>query len=290
MTKRWETSKEQLRRHSLPSGGLQRAPPDPQLPVQDTSWPSDASLDDFVGDWQLWQRKGGHRTSIDDLLVAWSAVRRWREQETQAPQRYVDLGCGIGSVMLMVAHALRPNETRGVEAQEQSVTMARRTIDGLNAAPNIEVVGGDLRSIGPDEVGKARLVTGSPPYFPVGTATPSPDPQRAACRVELRGGVEAYCEAAARVLNASGTFHVVFQTIWDERVLNGAISAGLHLVERDDVWMREERHEPFLTAYVFSKEPVSEPVCRPEWAVRDRDGAPTATYQAMRRQMACFGA
>ena len=39
-------------------------------------------------------------------------------------------------------------------------------------------------------------MTGTPPYKKLGTATPSPDPQRAHARIELRGGIEDYLATA----------------------------------------------------------------------------------------------
>ncbi|MBW2381349.1 MAG: hypothetical protein JRG70_17685 [Deltaproteobacteria bacterium] len=78
-----------------------------------TEWPHDAGRDRLIGDWHIYQRTGGHRTSTDDLITAWYAVHR----NPNPPARYLDLGCGVGSVLLMVSHKLRPKTALGVEAQ-----------------------------------------------------------------------------------------------------------------------------------------------------------------------------
>lgn len=248
-----------------------------------TPWPEDATLDPLVGDWSMWQRRGGHRTSTDDLLTAWLAVRA----SPSPPPRYLDLGCGIGSVLLMTAHALRPPVVVGVEAQAQSVTMARRTIAGLPDRPPIRVEHADLREVDATSLGGPfELVTGSPPYLPLGTGVVSADPQRAACRFELRGGIEAYCAAAARTLAPEGRFCVVFQTTWDERVLSAAADADLALVERADVKTRSDRGEPFLSVYCFARRGAfAGPMSALTFAVRAADGSLTPEYVAVRRAL-----
>ncbi|MBW2376977.1 MAG: hypothetical protein JRF55_13495 [Deltaproteobacteria bacterium] len=92
-------------------------------------WPEDAGRDRLIGDWHIYQRTGGHRTSTDDLITAWYAVHR----NPDPPERYLDLGCGVGSVLLMVSHKLRPKIVLGVEAQAQSLMMARRAARGRGA-------------------------------------------------------------------------------------------------------------------------------------------------------------
>lgn len=243
-----------------------------------SEWPDDAIRDRFVGDWWLYQRRNGHRTSSDDQLTAWSAVSSW---DGPPPARYLDLGCGVGSVLLVVAHALRPALSLGVEAQPQSVLLAQRSIDELPSPPPIAVRCADFRAL---ETGAYDLITGSPPYFPLGTGTVSADPQKRACRFEIRGGVEAYCAAAARLLAQGGHFHLVFQTTWDARVLQAASDVGLVLHGRLDVRMKTSSAEPFLTVYHFRAEAALR-VSREVLAIRTADGQRTSQYDAIRAHM-----
>src|SRR5690348_3440530 len=64
------------------------------------------------GDWRILQRRDGHRWSLDDLVTAWVATR----YAAPAPERIVDLGCGIGSVLLMLAWRFPEATVAGVEA------------------------------------------------------------------------------------------------------------------------------------------------------------------------------
>jgi len=139
-------------------------------------WPEDAGRDRLIGDWHIYQRTGGHRTSTDDLITAWYAVHR----NPDPPERYLDLGCGVGSVLLMVSHKLRPKIVLGVEAQAQSLMMARRAVAELpEHGSHIELRQADFRDV--DFGGKRYdLITASPPYFPIGTGVLPDDPQRRA--------------------------------------------------------------------------------------------------------------
>lgn len=246
-------------------------------------WPQDATRDRLIGDWYFYQRKGGHRTSTDDALAAWFASHVCKD----SIERYVDLGCGIGSVLLMVTHRLRPTRAVGLEAQAQSVQMARRSVEELpQDAPPLEIVHGDMRQ--PPEW-SATLVTGSPPYFPVGTGVASPDPQRFACRFETRGGVEAYCQAAKTVMAPTGIFVLVYLARLIPRLEHAAQKHGLVETHRSLWKTRSDNAEPFLSVHAFQHaDPyVTAPprINLPTAAVREADGAYTPAYLHVRQEL-----
>ncbi len=245
-----------------------------------SAWPADARRDRLIDDWYIYQRTGGHRTSTDDLITAWYAVHRCQKR----PLRYLDLGCGVGSVLLMVSHKLRPPEAHGIEAQGESVTMARRAIAELpDSECNVSVTHADFRDA---ELPATRydLVTGSPPYFPLETGVLPSDAQRRACRFEERGGVEAYLEAAARSMKEDARFYLVFQTQWQERVMAAAAEHSLALTGRADFLMSTTRTAPFLSVFEFSTRSVSEPH-RFSCTVRDEGGHFTEDYLRIRTEL-----
>src|SRR6187455_1851685 len=53
----------------------------------------------LAGEWRILQRVDGHRWSLDDLVTAWVA---FDECAPSPPDRLVDLGCGIGTVLLLL--------------------------------------------------------------------------------------------------------------------------------------------------------------------------------------------
>lgn len=240
----------------------------------DAAWPEDATHDQLVGDWRLWQRRGGHRTSTDDQLTAWLATRLVRDQQ-RTVSRYLDIGTGVGSVLLLTSHALRPALSVGVEAQAQSVLMARRTVSALVDAPPLHILHGDLRQATTEQLGTFDLITGSPPYMPENAGVLPADAQRRACRFELRGGVEGYAIAAARLLRADGIFVLVFQSTWTQRVHDAGTNAGLSLVAQADIEARAGRGA-FLSVYAFAWAPA--PLVSFQFAVRDDAGEITPAY------------
>lgn len=200
-----------------------------------TSEIDDLTDDALTARVRVFQRRRGHRYSFDDVVTAWVAARAAPEA-----QRYLDLGCGLGSVLLMVADRLAPRCAVGIEAQTESFALARRNVDRSWLRERVSVLHGDLR----DDSTLARahelepvfdLITGTPPYKLPGTATPSPDPQRAHARIELRGGVEDYLATAGKMLAPGGTCVVCMESAGASRVAAGAYAAGLEICERLDV-------------------------------------------------------
>ncbi|MEM6957056.1 MAG: methyltransferase [Myxococcota bacterium] len=225
---------------------------------------------------QLLQRRRGHRYSLDDVITAREGLRA-----VPTPRRYLDLGCGIGSVLLMVWDRAEPHpvECAAIEAQAISAGLARRNIE--RAGAHVRFVEGDLR----DEAARERLggpfelITGTPPYAPPGTATPSPDSQRAYARIEYRGGIEAYAAAAAARLAPDGRF-VVCASCAEDRAHAAAGAAGLAIVRTLRVVPRAGRDVLF---FVWTMARGANQRARAEFIARDEGGERTADYVALRR-------
>lgn len=158
----------------------------------------------LAGDWRIFQRRDGHKWSLDDFMTALVAVEEGRSRSVQTA---CDLGCGIGSVLLFVAWAFPAARVVGVEAQALSQGLARRSIAYNGADDRCEVRAGDLRdeALVPER-GSFDLVTGTPPYIPLGQGTVGAKVQRGPCCFETRGGIEDYARAAARLLAPGGIF------------------------------------------------------------------------------------
>jgi len=240
----------------------------------------DEDLCYLTGDWRLFQKQRGHRWSLDDLVTAWVAIRR---RDPQAVVRVLDLGCGLGSVLLAVAWKLPHAEVVGIEAQLDRAAMGRRSIAFNGVAERCRIIDGDLREVVAD-LGEERfeLVTGTPPYFPQGTGTESEKPHAAPCRFELRGGVEEYLAAATRVLAPRGEIVVCTSALERERVLAATRELGLHLREHWDIVPRDGK-AVLVGVDVLAAEPATE--LTRVLVVRDRAGAWTPDFQAVRTAM-----
>src|ERR1700682_34821 len=158
------------------------------------------TLDYLTGHFRIFQYAEGHRYSTDDVLTAWYATQ-WAPTVSRA----ADLGSGIGSVALIVAWRLPGATLCTVEAQPMSIRLARKSVRYNGLSSRFALYEGDLRD--PAVLANEEpfdLVTGSPPYFPPGTATKAEHPQAIPARIEVRGTVVDYAAAAARILAPGG--------------------------------------------------------------------------------------
>lgn len=263
-----------------PPGPLPAGPGDrPDL------WPADGEdLCFLTGDFRIFQRVDGHRWSVDDLVTAWRAAQ---DCDRPAPGRVLDLGCGIGSVLMMLAWRLEDAELVGVEAQTISASLARRSIayNGLESRVRVEL--GDLRERSPlPSDPRFDLVTGTPPYFEPSRGVVSDRPQKGPCRFELRGGVEAYCAAARAHLHPGGRFTVCEDARQQARVEAAMASCGLRIDDRLDVIGRTGK-PPLFSVFRAHLGAEASPNTYPteRLVVRTRDGRWTPTFARLRAEM-----
>jgi len=237
----------------------------------------------LAGDWRILQRLDGQRWSLDDLVTAWCAAE---ETIAAPPTSLLDLGCGIGAVLMLLAWRLPRARAVGIEAQGVSVDLARRSLAWNGAADRSAVVRGDLRDPAVLPPGAAfDLVTGTPPYLRPGTATPSRRTQCGPAHLELRGGIEAYCLAAARWLAPGGRFVTCAATAQLRRVFEAATAAGLHVTRRLEVIPRAGKAALFSVHVMRPGRSASSPALDPPLVVRDAAGQRTPAFRALRERM-----
>jgi len=261
-----------------------RAPgPRPDVPTNRPEiWPrAEEDLCFLCGDWRILQRRDGHRWSLDDLVTAWVAIS---ERRQNPPQRALDLGCGIASVLLMTAWAFPRARVYGIEAQAISVDLARRSLlwNGLEARAAVAL--GDFRESSLVPAPPFDLVTATPPYLPIGTGTQSKRTQFGPCHFEHRGGVEDYCAAARASLAPDGSFVTCAGADQGERVRAAAAANGLAICRRVDVQPRAGKGLLF-SVYAMKPAAVAAPELGLLLVVRDDSGAWTKPFAALRHEM-----
>jgi tRNA1(Val) A37 N6-methylase TrmN6 len=244
------------------------------------------TLDAISGCFRLFQLSNGHRFSTDDVLTAWYGTA-W----CPSARLVLDLGSGLGTVGMIAAWRLPGARFITVEAQEESVRLARKSALWNGLSDRYEIRQGDFRDGGvvrPEE--RFDLVLGSPPYFPLGSGVEGDHPQKVACRFEMRGNIADYCAAAARHLAPGGFFACVFPVNPDEqheRVKSGARKSGLAIVRWRPVVLREGER-PLLGLFGLTR--VTD---LPEWmrertweepplTIRRRDGTVHPEYSAVK--------
>jgi len=230
----------------------------------------------LAGDWRILQRTDGHRFSLDDLVTAHFAT-----VVAPPPASLIDLGCGIGSVLLYLAWRFPQARCLGIEAQPLSAGMARRSVAWNGVAHRVEVHAGDFREVAIE--GTFDLVTGTPPYFPRGTGVESDSVQRGPCRFEHRGGIEDYCDRAAPLLNPGAPFVACAPSVQAERVRAAARSAGLAIDRWREVVSRAGK-APLFSVFGLKRE-GARGIVDPPLVVRDAGGRRTEEFIRLRAEM-----
>eukprot|EP00560_Eucampia_antarctica_P007300 CAMPEP_0197830726 /NCGR_PEP_ID=MMETSP1437-20131217/7341_1 /TAXON_ID=49252 ORGANISM="Eucampia antarctica, Strain CCMP1452" /NCGR_SAMPLE_ID=MMETSP1437 /ASSEMBLY_ACC=CAM_ASM_001096 /LENGTH=476 /DNA_ID=CAMNT_0043433303 /DNA_START=17 /DNA_END=1443 /DNA_ORIENTATION=+ len=121
--------------------------------------------------------------------------------------------------------------------------------------------------------------------------------QSAPARCEFRGGVEAYCAAASKVLSDSGIFVVCENWLNNRRVYEGAEKSGLHIFKVIPVKGKTTRKENLFGVYLMQKK-MKEGLnnnnnasntdslsVSPALSVRDENGRWTKEYAAILEKM-----
>ncbi len=236
--------------------------------------------DAIAGTFRITQRRRGHRYSLDDVLTAWEAANA-----APMARRCLDLGSGVGSVLLMLAYKLPGATFTAIEAQRNSYRLLQQNVQRNGLERRVQLIHGDLRSEPAlFACAPCELVTGTPPYVPPGRATPAPDAPKAYARQELRGGVEAYLLAIGRTLAPEGVAVVCADARTPQRVFAGAAAARLAVIRQRDVVPRAGTKGALFSLFTLARaERVRAGYERaPAWVARDENGARTPSYLAVR--------
>jgi tRNA1Val (adenine37-N6)-methyltransferase len=244
------------------------------------------TLDAISGYFRLFQLAKGHRFSTDDVLTAWYGTS-W----CPTARTVLDLGSGIGAVAMIAAWRLPGSRFVTIEAQEESVRLARKSARWNGLAERFSIRQGDFRDAGilPDDE-RFDLILGSPPYFPLGSGIEGDHPQKIACRFEMRGDISDYCATAAQHLEPGGFFACVFPVNPDEqhnRIRESAKRHKLTIVRWRPIVLREEER-PLLGVFVMVREEdLPEKMRNQTWTepplvIRQRDGSVHPEYAAVK--------
>ena len=152
---------------------------------------------------KILQQNGAFRMSTDSILLA----------DFCTPLRgkhAADLGCGGGTLGILLCAANPDLHVTGVEIQEKACEIARRNIEINSLEARFSVIRADLRALeGVLDAGYFDAVVSNPPYFPAGSGMEPPDEAEAVARTERMCPFDALCASAARLLRHGGSFCLV---------------------------------------------------------------------------------
>lgn len=140
---------------------------------------------------------------MDAVLL--SGFARVREKET-----VLDLGTGTGIIPILLEAKTQGEHFTGLEIQEESADMARRSVCLNHLEEKIDIVIGDIKEASAI-FGKNAfdVVTTNPPYMAGNHGIANPDRHKAVARHELLCSLEDVLREASAVLRSNGSFYMV---------------------------------------------------------------------------------
>ncbi len=216
-----------------------------RLPSLEQEMGEELFVSGLIGPFRIFQRQKGHRHGIDDATTAWYALQKRPPVKTT-----LDLGTGVGTVGLAVLWGLGAGaKLTCVEAQEISYRLLTENILGNGISGCVRAIHGDIRELDLGE--RFPLITGSPPYFPIGTGSLPEDSQKAHAKFELRGDVGDYARAAKRHITQDGLFVFCFPFQQKRRCIKLVTDVGFGIMTiRDVVPMKSK--PPLFSLYCAS--------------------------------------
>jgi tRNA1Val (adenine37-N6)-methyltransferase len=263
--------------------GWAKPGPVPPGAVDPPAVPPDETLDAISGHFRLFQLRKGHRFSTDDVLTAWYGTA-W----APSARTVLDLGSGVGSVAMIAAWRLHGARFVTIEAQDESVALARKSAAYNGLGHRYEIRNADFRDAAAfrdDE--RFDLILASPPYFAPGSGVEGDHPQKVACRFELRGDIADYARVAAAHLEPGGFFACVFPEEQRARLEAAARAAALVLVRRRPVVFKEGEAPLVGLSGMMRAADLPKMMCDRTWVepplvIRLHDGSVHPEYAALK--------
>ena len=193
--------------------------------------------------------------------------------------RVLDLGCGCGTLGLLLLGADETLHVCGIELQASAARQAQENAAQNALSDRLEIVCGDLRQA------HAQLPPGSfdcalsnPPYYPPESGYLHTHDNLSAARSELFCPFDALCTAAARALRWGGRFFLVHKP---ERLVD--LMTGLRAARLEPKRIRFVRHRAgsgvnlvLIEARLGGKPGL---LYEPDLVLYDADGSESAEYR-----------
>lgn len=153
---------------------------------------------------RVYQKKKGYRFSIDSILLAHFVSLKKRS-------RFIEIGCGSGVIMLILAKRFTDTTCAGLEVQDTLADLARKNVEINDLGNRIQIVRGDARLTG--NIFQERsfdAVIFNPPYRKLNSGRINPLPEKAIARHEITGSLDYFLKASRYLLRPGGTVFTIF--------------------------------------------------------------------------------
>ena len=179
-------------------------------------------LDDLqVNGYEVIQHPGKFCFGMDAVLL--SNFARVKEKE-----RALDLGTGTGIIPILLTAKTEGQSFVGLEIQEESADMARRSVAHNRLEEKVEIVTGDIKEaaeiFGPVSF---DVITVNPPYMIGQHGIANASDTKAIARHEVLCTLDDVLRESAKLLKPKGRFYMVHRPFRLAEILSKMVAAGI---------------------------------------------------------------
>ena len=190
-----------------------------------------------------------------------------------------DLGCGCGSLSLLLCAKYPQLRVTGVELEPSAAVLAAENAAQSALNGGFCVLHGDLRThrtLLPH--GAFDAVISNPPYYPAGSGGVSASPLLAAARTELTCTLDDLCACAAWLLGSGGRFCLVHKP---ERLADLMCALRVHRLEPKRLRLVRHRTAGPVSLVLLEARKDGRPglTFEPDLALYGPDGSESADYR-----------
>lgn len=156
------------------------------------------------GSLRVFQKKKGYRFSLDSILLSHFSLLKTKTSN-------IDLGCGNGIIMLILARRFPYTSWAGVEIQEDLAALAQKNVQANGLDGRIKILCADARTI--KKILPANSfdsVIFNPPYRKLKSGRINPQLEKAIARHEITGSLNVFLQASKYLLKPGGRVFTVY--------------------------------------------------------------------------------
>lgn len=179
-------------------------------------------LDDLqVNGYEIIQHPGKFCFGMDAVLL--SNFARVKKGE-----RVLDLGTGTGIIPILLTAKTEGENFVGLEIQEESADMARRSVSHNQLDEKVEIVTGDIKEAA-NIFGLASfdVITTNPPYMIGQHGIANESDTKAIARHEVLCTLDDILRESARILKPRGRFYMVHRPFRLAEILSKMVEVGI---------------------------------------------------------------
>ena len=125
-------------------------------------------------------------------------------------EKVLDLGTGNGIIPILMEAKTKGEKFYGLEIQEESADLARRSVALNELESKIEIVTGDMKeAVNIFGAASFHVITMNPPYMTDSHGIVNPTDAKAIARHEITCSLEEMISQASKVLKSKGRFYMV---------------------------------------------------------------------------------